>query len=125
MWIKANPNPMKKEVPDCVIRAISIALNQPWLQTFDELCAVARRDFNMPSADTVWGHYLYLLGFEPFLLPSSCPKCITVDQFTKEYPYGTYIIGTGSHAVAVINGNYYDSWDSGNEIPSFFWRINM
>lgn len=27
MWIRANPNPRKKEVPDCVVRAISIALN--------------------------------------------------------------------------------------------------
>lgn len=124
MWIKANPNPSQKEVPDCVIRAISIALNQPWIQTFDELVDVARRDFNMPSADTVWGHYLYLLGFEPFLLPFSCPKCITVNEFTKYYPVGTYIIGTGSHAVAVIDGNYYDSWNSGAEVCSFFWRIS-
>ena len=49
MWIKANPNPMNKEVPDCVVRAISIALNQPWIQTFDELYSVARAEFNMPS----------------------------------------------------------------------------
>lgn len=123
MWIWANPNPAKKEVPDCAIRAISIALNQPWIQTFDELYSVARMDFNMPSADSVWGHYLYLKGFEPFLLPSTCPRCITVEEFTKQYPYGVYIIGTGSHAVAVINGNFYDSWDSGSEVCSFFWRI--
>lgn len=124
MWIKANPNPERKEVPDCVIRAISIALNMPWLQVFDELYSVARMDFNMPSSDAVWGHYLYLKGFEPFLLPMACPKCITIDAFTKYFPEGTYIIGTGSHAVAVINGDYYDSWDSGNEIPSFFWTVS-
>lgn len=123
MWIKANPNPMRKEVPDCVIRAVSIALNQPWIQTFDELYSVARMDFNMPSADSVWGHYLYLKGFEPFLLPDACPKCVTVAEFTKQFPRGTYIIGTGSHAVAIIDGNYFDSWDSGNEIPTFYWRI--
>ena len=123
MWIKANPNPMRKEVPDCVIRAVSIALNQPWIQTFDELYSVARMDFNMPSADSVWGHYLYLKGFEPFLLLDACPKCVTVAEFTKQFPRGTYIIGTGSHAVAVIDGNYFDSWDSGNEIPTFYWRI--
>ena len=123
MWIKANPNPEGKEVPDCVIRAIAIALNKPWLEVFDELVSVARMDYDMPSADHVWGHYLYLLGFEPFLLPATCPRCVTVEQFTKEYPFGTYIIGTGSHAVAVIDGNYYDSWNSGSEIPSFFWRI--
>ena len=124
MWVKANPNPLNQEVPDCVIRAISIALNQPWLQTFDELCSVARSDFNMPSSDSVWGHYLYLKGFEPFLIPSSCPRCITVERFTKEFPYGVYIIGTGSHAIAVIHGNYFDSWDSGSEVPTFFWRIS-
>lgn len=123
MWIRANPNPEQKEVPDCVIRAISIALNQPWLQTFDELCSVARADYNMPSADNVWGHYLYLKGFEPFLLPDHCPKCITIDLFTRYFPHGTFIIGTGSHAVAIIEGNYYDSWDSGSEICSFFWVI--
>lgn len=123
MWIKANPNPEGKEVPDCVIRAIAIALNMPWLQVFDELCAVARNEFNIPSSDSVWGLYLYSKGFEPFLLPEACPRCVTIDEFTKWFPIGIYIIGTGSHAVAVIDGNYFDSWDSGLEVPTFFWRI--
>lgn len=39
------------------------------------------------------------------------------------YPRGRYIVGTGNHAVAVVDGDYYDSWDSGNEILSFFWRM--
>ena len=77
----------------------------------------------MPNADAVWGKYLYQHGFEPFLLPQSCPECVTIDAFCRMYPEGVYIIGTGSHAVAIINGNYYDSWDSGREVPSFFWKI--
>lgn len=124
MWIEANPNPKKKEVPDCVIRAICIALNKPWLEVFDELNSVARQDYSVSLDDNVWGHYLYMQGFKPFLLPSKCPRCITIKAFTKMYPYGTYIIGTGTHAVAVIDGNYYDSWDSGDAIPTFFWRIS-
>lgn len=123
MWVKANPNPGKKEVSDCVIRAIAIALNMPWLQVFDELCAVARMDYNMPSDNTVWGHYLHVKGFRPFLLPNSCPNCITVREFARIYNEGVYIVGTGSHAVCIIDGNYYDSWDSGNEVLSYFWRI--
>lgn len=123
MWIKANPNPAGKEVSDCVIRAVSIALNISWHQAFDELCGIARMDCNMPSADTVWGHYLYLKGFDPFLLPKNCPQCLTVNDFAQLFPHGIFVIGTGSHAVAVINGNYYDSWDSGNEISSFFWAL--
>ena len=123
MWIRANPNPAKREVPDCVIRAVCIALNKPWLEASDEIYAVARADYSVTVDDHVWGHYLYMKGFEPFLNPFECPKCVTVREFTKMYPTGTYIIGTGNHAIAVIDGDYYDSWDSGNTIPSFFWRI--
>lgn len=41
------------------------------------------------------------------------------------YPRGVYIIGTGSHAVCVIDGNFYDSWNSGSEVVTFFWRISI
>lgn len=122
MWIKVNPNPAKKQVPDCVIRAICIAFHKPWLEVFDELSALARSEFSVPVDDNIWGEYLYLHGFSQFLLPHECPRCITIKQFCSLYPKGVYIIGTGSHAVTVIDGNYYDSWDSGNEIPTFFWR---
>ena len=123
MWIPANPNPAGKHVPDCVIRAVCIALNLPWLVVSDQLYEVARHEYSISSDDNVWGRYLYMKGFRPFLLPESCPDCITVREFAHRFPKGTYIIGTGSHAVAVLNGNYYDTWDSGNEIPSFYWVI--
>ena len=123
MWVKSNPNPAHKEVPDCVIRALSIALNKRWTDVYDDLCRLGRIEYNVPCADSVWGKYLYEMGFEPFILPESCPKCITIEAFTWMYPRGIFIIGTGSHAVAVIDGDYYDSWDSGSMSPSFFWRI--
>lgn len=124
MWLRCNPNPAHKEVPDCVVRAIAIALNKRWIEIYDDLCYLGRLEFNMPSADAVWGKYLYQRGFKPFLLPESCPRCVTIKRFSQIFDKGTYIIGTGSHAVAVVNGDYYDSWDSGNEIPSFFWDLN-
>ena len=125
MWMRSNPNPEHKEVPDCVVRAIAIALHRRWLDVYDDLCRLGRTEYNMPSADAVWGKYLYQLGFEPFLLPDACPECVTIQMFCHMYPRGVYIIGTGSHAVAVVDGDYYDSWDSGHEIPSFFWRIRQ
>ena len=124
MWRRRNPNPLQKEVPDCVVRAICIALNLDWYTIYDSLCYIGRKEANMPSADAVWGKLLYYMGFTPFLLPHSCPHCTTIRQFCGMYPNGIYIIGTGSHAVAVIDGDYYDSWDSGNEIASFFWKID-
>lgn len=123
MWVRVNPNPKRQEVPDCVIRALCFAFNESWYEIYDDLCDVGRKDCNMPSADAVWGHYLQMRGGRPFLLPKNCPECVTIRAFCRMYPKGVYIIGTGSHAVAVIDGDYYDSWDSGSEVPSFFWKI--
>lgn len=108
---------------DCVVRAISIATGLDWYSVYDDICRIGREECNMPSVNSVWGKYLYYLGFTPFLLPESCPKCITVRAFCKRFPVGTYIIGTGSHAIAVMDGDYYDAWDSGSEVPSYFWRV--
>ena len=122
MWVYANPNPKGKVEPDCVIRAISIATGKTWYEVYDELCEVGREECSMPSVNSVWGKYLYELGFEPFLLPEACPQCTTVRAFCRHFPHGTYIIGTGTHAVCIRNGNYIDAWDSGMESPSYFWK---
>lgn len=123
MWIKRNPNPKHKQVGDCVVRAIAIATNRPWRAVYNAICLVGCEECDMPSSDHVWGKYLHELGFEPFLLPAACPDCVTVRAFCRMYPTGVYIIGTGSHAVCVMDGDYYDSWDSGDQQPSFFWRV--
>lgn len=104
-----------------MVRAIAIATGKGWKSVYRELCKTGWEECDMPSSNAVWGLYLYRNGFEPFLLPETCPQCVTVRAFSKMYPDGTYIIGTGSHAVAVVNGDYFDSWDSGGEVPSYFW----
>ena len=122
MWVKTNLNPEKKEVGDCVIRALAIALDMTWTEVYDDLYLLGREWHDMMSSNEVWGLYLYRHGFEPFMLPKTCPQCLTVKEFCKKYQCGTYVIGTGDHAVAVINGDYFDSWDSGNSVASYFWR---
>ena len=121
MWVRCNPNPGHYYVEDCVVRAIAIATNHTWLEVYDDICLEGRMMYNMPSINRVWGHYLYRTGWAPFILPEACPECITIREFAKRFRKGTYIIGTGMHAVAVIDGDYYDAWDSGDEVPSYFF----
>ena len=35
---------------------------------------------------------------------------------------GIFVLGTGSHAVTVIDGNYFDAWDSGKETPVYYFE---
>ena len=124
MWIPLNVNPSGKRVGDCVIRAIAVATGKPWTEVYDELYRVGRAEYSMMSANDVWGLMLYRMGFEPFILPDSCPDCVTVREFARHYPKGRYIVGTGSHAVAVVNGNYIDAWDSGDCTPAYFFKVS-
>lgn len=122
MWIYANPNPCRTETEDCVVRAIAIATGQTWEKVHWDLCVLSHRKCTMPSVNWLWGRYLRSLGFRQFLLPTNCPECVTVREFCRMYPKGTYVIGTGHHAIAVRDGNYLDAFDSGDEKPSYFWK---
>ncbi len=123
MWVKCNPNPLGKQVGDCVIRAISIATGQSWRTTYRDLCELGEIECDMPNSNAVWGLYLRQNGAKQFLLPESCPPCLSVRAFCERYPEGTYIVGTGSHAVACMDGSYFDAWDSGAETATAFWEI--
>lgn len=122
MYIHHNPNPNGRYVEDCVVRAISVATERSWDDVFVHLSLQAFIMKNMPSVNKVWGSYLKNIGFSEERLPNSCPDCYTVRDFAQEHPKGTYILATGSHVVAVVDGNYYDAWDSGDELPVSVWR---
>ncbi len=121
-YVYYNPNPLKLSVGDCTIRAISRALNMSWKRTFLSLAIQGFQMYDMPSANRVWGEYLKTKGFKRHQMPDMCPDCYTVKDFCRHNPTGTFILGTGEHVVCVIDGNYYDSWDSGNEIPIYYFQ---
>lgn len=121
-YIFRNPNPKGHFVGDCVIRALSIATGKDWGTVYLELCILGYKMGDMPSSNRVWGSYLKNLGFTEHDMYDKCKYCYTVKDFCREFRTGTYILGTGSHVLTVIDRNYYDSWDSGDVHPIYFWK---
>ena len=121
MYIEYNVNPAEKKVGDCVIRALTKALGMTWEEVYLALCLQGYKMYDMPSSNAVWGAFLRSKGFKRGIISDSCPDCYTIDDFCKEFPQGIYIIGTGSHAVTAIDGNVYDSWDSTQETPLYYY----
>lgn len=121
-YIFKNPNPAGQLVGDCVIRAISIATKCDWETVFTRVCLQGYLMNDMPSSNAVWGAYLRTKGYRREAIPNTCPECYTLHDFCEDNPEGIFIVATGNHVVAVIDGDYYDTWDSGDELPIYYWR---
>lgn len=121
-WKPYNANPEGKRVGDCTVRAISTLLEEPWEKTYAALCIWGFRMHDMPSSDAVWGAYLFSRGYRRGVSEDACPECSTVREFVKEYPKGRYLLKLPGHVVAVIDGEYHDTFDSGGETPIYYWR---
>lgn len=121
-FIKYNANPIGRRTTDCVIRAISVLTNRTWDETYIDIFNWGFMLKDMPSVNNLWGSYLRTNGFKQIRLPDTCPDCYTIRQFCYDNPLGRYLLATGTHVVAVIDGDYYDTWDSGDEIPISYWK---
>ena len=125
MHIYYNPNPFGRSTSDCVVRAISKLMETDWDTTFIRLSIMALMKGDNLEKSHVWGDYLRSVGFTRYFIPDTCPDCYTVIDFCCDHPYGRYLLRIDGlrdgHVVAVIDGDYYDSWDSGNEVVDYFY----
>ncbi len=117
-----NINPGRNDTIDCTIRAVSLALDQSWEKTFIHIMVECLIHHDMPEANYIWAGYLRRRGYKRHLIPDTCPLCYTVRDFCADHKRGRYILGTGSHAVTVIDGDYFDTFDSGDYVPIYYWE---
>lgn len=121
MYEYYNPNPFNKIIGDCVIRAICKVTDEKWNKVYLDICNKGYFMKDMPSSNSVWGACLKDKGYIRHVIPNYCPDCYSVKDFCKDNPKGKFILCLDGHVVAVINGTYFDTWDSGDEVPHCYW----
>lgn len=121
MYIEYNPNPVSRKVGDCVVRALTKALNTTWEGAYLSLVLNGLQMGDMPSSDVVAGSVLRQHGFMRRTISDSCPDCYTAEDFCREFPTGTYVLFFGGHVATVRDGNLYDAWNSLSETPIYYW----
>ena len=104
-----------------MIRAICKATGKTWHEVYTALCIYGYMLCDWGDSNAVWGAYLQDLGYSRDVVPNTCPACYTIADFARDHPEGTYIVATGRHVVAVVDGNIFDSWDSSGEIPAYYF----
>lgn len=118
-YYQPNKKDLKDEVGDCQIRAFSKVLNLTWLEAFDMTIPICRElqtytifDCDLKKTKKAMDK----LGFSYIGISNKKgSKRPTVDGFAKDHPTGRYIVTIAHHVVAVVDGKYYDTWDSGEK----------
>lgn len=118
-----NSNPRNKMVGDCVIRAISKATGNSWDNVYNDICDIGRELKDMPSSNMVWGTYLKRKGMKRHIIPNSCPDCYSIKDFCIDNPQGIFILSLDGHVTCVMHGNYYDTYDCGDEVAFYYWEV--
>lgn len=119
MFIQFNGNPCGKNIGDCVIRAISIVTGYSRYKVYAGLCVFGFPCTIWGNSNEIWSDYLKYLGFTRHTITANYRY--TVSDFAEDHPTGRYVIGTGTHAVAVVDGAIVDSWFSGNEYARYYF----
>ena len=122
MWHFYQPNPLQLRVGDCTVRAICAVTGLSWYIVHLAQSVLSSIMADMPSSDRVWWKLLNMLGFDRVQMIDQCPDCYTVADFAHDHPEGKFVLGPLEHAVAVIDGRWYDTWDSGNTVPLYYFE---
>ena len=120
-WEYYNANPRGRRTGDCVIRAVCAATGKSWDEVYTSVALLAYALEDMPSTNHVWRTCLKSMGYKRATIPDTCPDCYTVEDFADEHQSGSYVVGTGTHAVAVVDGTVLDTWDSRDEVPLYYY----
>jgi hypothetical protein len=119
-----NPNPRKKNVGDCSIRAYCKATGMTWDEAFDIAVQVGKSEKDIINSNKVCKiiieDKLHFDKDEEFKTLKSKERP-TVQEFCLTHNYGTYILGIRGHLVTCVNGFYYDTWKSGDKKVNSVW----
>jgi hypothetical protein len=121
-YYQPNKKDLKDQYGDCVIRALTKVMDKQWMEVFDELIPYAREMQCMPNSKSAFKPYLEDNGFEYHGISNKKgSKRPTVDSFTRDHKEGIYFVNVANHVVAVVDGCYYDTWDSGEKSLYGYW----
>lgn len=100
MYRYYNANSQGKFVNDCVVRAIAVAENKTWEDTYDNLSRIAKRNgILLDDVDFIDPLLDYRYDKIPF------HSNMTVGDFLASNPVGIYLVTMRGHITVIRNRN--------------------
>ena len=118
-FIYHNENPENEHKSDCVTRAITFVSGLDYSTVRKMLFHSSRL---MKCAKLSCNCYSWLLENVLHYKPIDCYG-LTVGEFAKKLPYGTYLVRVPSHLTAVKDGKLYDTFDCLDAVCTDCWVV--
>lgn len=116
MYKYYNANPFGRHVNDCTVRAISLATERSWDETFQELSDFARKQGITFSEVEFINDYLSD-RYERYCFTDDIIK---LQDFLNLNLPGRWLVTMNGHITCVIDGICYDTFDPSNR---YVWCI--
>ena len=105
MWKYYNANPHGRSVSDCVVRAISVAEDTSWDETYEKLSDIAQEE------GILLDDVNFVEGYLDKRYKRMCHYSKTIEEFMEEFPCGKFLITMPGHITCVVDGILVDSFD--------------
>lgn len=121
-YFQPNKKDIKDKYSDCVIRALCKATGKDWATVFNELIPISLEVQSMPNSKQVYERYLKQQGFKyQGISNAKGTKRPTVKSFSFSNKNIVAVLRVSNHLVTCSNGDYFDTWDSGNKSMYGYW----
>lgn len=119
-FVYYNANPNKQEIGDCVIRAISLALNLDYY----EVVNILFNNSNFFNCDMLVRECYEKTLENEFHLERVRPLTYkTVEDVAKEFDDSVILIRIKGHLTCAMYGKIYDTWDCSEGQVDVFWVV--
>lgn len=125
VYYQPNKKDLKDVYGDCVIRALTKALDKDWLTVFDEMQPLSREmqvPFNCKPCYEAYLQDCYGMRYTGISNKKGTTRP-TVYTFAAEHAVGTYVLRLANHLVTVKDGHYHDTWDCGEKCLYGYWEV--
>lgn len=114
---------------NCVPKALTALTGEPYKQVDDYLKARGRKK-GKGTPHKASRSFLQDRGFVQLPTPSLAKRYpggvvrkMKVASFAKAFPKGKFVVYVRGHAVAVINGQILDDWNSSSRVVKEAWEV--
>lgn len=125
-WHKYNPNPKSRNTGDCSIRSYCAAFDIDWDKAYDIASSIAKAEKFIMDASQVCDKVLvdhFKCEIDEVYKKTPAKQRISVNEFAMSHPYGTFVLHVRGHLVTCKNGEYWDSWDSGDKKVDRIYKV--